>query len=463
MLNIQEAIRSLIQTELNKNTQGLDFEVSLYNVKTNDLLENTLPVGETYAVKQKRFIPVLIEDISGEYADLQNLTASELFINTSFLLPVDNNDFNNIVVEETYQQVATALDQFRIRTNARTLPLGNTKYLLNKDYRLQALNVAQVLASTYVEIGFEFWGSDDGNLLTDVSNNFLLSKVGNDLRFTISGQTHNFPIELRKKYNFYLIYLGDDSLQVNLFDGSTTASHIFENINYNPTNLLLGGTYIAIDKFMFGGNIFSTPLPVYDLRNFKTYQPVIGNAGMVSLSDPFYKVTPTYEFGSVGNIVLGFAVPNPTTNQFTMGNGLNYQQFELSMTAFITDSVFVGNDVRYFLDDIEIFPFFRDESFVSETDPSQVVSQQLTKHTVTQSVIGREYSIYFKDETKLLKIMEKFSSLSPNPNEVFTLKIQYPLFEREYPVIITQASFGISNSQPISISVKLDLASNILL
>jgi hypothetical protein len=174
-------------------------------------------------------------------------------------------------------------------------------------------------------------------------------------------------------------------------------------------------------------------------------------------------VTPTYEFGSIGNIVLGFSVPNPTTNQFTMGNGLNYQQFELNMTGFVTDSVFVGNDVRYFLDDIEIFPFFRDESFVSETDPSQVVSQQLTKHTVTQSAIGREYSIYFKDEIKLLKIMEKFSSLSPNPNEVFTLKIQYPLFEREYPVIITQTAFGISNNQPISISIKLELASNILL
>lgn len=463
MLNIQEAIKSLIQTELNKNTQGLNFEVSLYNVKTNDLLENTLPVGDTYATQQKRFIPVLIEDISGEYADLQNLTASELFINASMLIPVDNNDFNNIVVEETYQRVATALDQFRIRTNARTLPLGSPKYLLNKDYRLQALNIALVLASSYVELGFELWGEDNGPILTDTSNNFLLSKVGNNLRFAISNQTHDFPIQLRKRYGVFIFDLGDSSLQVSVFDGVNTDVHIFNNVNYDPDNLIFGGSYMAVDRFTFGGNTFSTPLPVYDLRNFKTYQPVIGNANMVSLSDPFFKVTPTYEFGSVGNAVLGFSVPNPTSNQFTMGNGLNYQQFQFNLTAFVTDKVFVGNDVKYFLDGVEIFPFFRDESFVSETDPSQVVSQQITKHTVTQSALGREYSIYFTDDIKLLKLAEKVSSLTPNPNEVFTLKIQYPLFEREYPVIITQTAFGISNSQPISISVKFELASNILM
>ena len=462
MLNIQEAIRSLIQTELNKNTQGLDFEVSLYSVKTNDILENTIPIANTYATEQKRFIPVLIESVTGEYADLQNLTASELFVNLSFLVPVDDRDFNNIVIEETYKKVAEALDQFRIRTNARTLPLGNPKYLLNKDYRLQALNVALVLARSYIELDFEFWGEDDGNVLTDTSNNILLRKIGNNLRFTISNQNIDFPIQLNKKYNVTIFDIGDNSVQISLFDGSTPTIQVLSNVTYNPGNLILGGSYLAMERFVFGGNVFGSPAPVYDLRNFKTYIPVVGNSNMVSLSDPFFKVTPVYEFGNLGNIVLGFSVPNPTSNQFTMGNGLNYQQFELGMTAFVTDSVFVGNDIKYFLDGVEIFPFFREESFVSETDPSQVVSQPLTKHTVTQSAIGREYSIFFKDDVKLLKLFEKFSSLDPNPNEVFTLKIQYPLFERTYPVIITQTGFGITNNQPVSLSIKFDLASNIL-
>jgi hypothetical protein len=463
MLNIQEAIRSLVQQELNKNTQGLDFEVSLYNVKTNDLLENTLTVGNTYATEQKRFIPVLIEDISGEYADLQNLTASELFINTSFLIPVDNTDLNNIVIEETYQKVATALDQFRVRTNARTLPLGTPKYLLNKDYKLQALNIPKVLASSYIELDFSFWGEEDGLVLTDTSNNFSLIKLGNNLRFTLSNQTFDYPIQLNKQYNVIIFDTGDNTVQISFFDGSTATIEVLSNVTYNPQNLVLGGSYLSMRRFTFGGNVFGSPAPVYDLRNFKTYQPVVGTADMVSLSSTLFKVTPVYEFGSTGNVVLGFSVPNPTSNQFTMGNGLNYQQFELSMTAFVTDSVFVGNDVRYFLDAVEIFPFFRDESFVSETDPSQVVSQQITKHTVVQSAIGREYSIYFKNDVKLLELFEKFSSLNPNPNQVFNFKIEYPLFERQYPVLITQTGFGISNSQPISISIKFELASNILI
>ena len=454
MLNIQEAIRSLIQEELNKNTQGLDFEVSLYNVKTNDLLENTLPISNTYATQQKRFIPVLIEEISGEYADLQNITASETFINASLLIPVDDQDFNNIVVEETYKKVALSMDEMRERINARNLPLGDVTYTLNKDYRLKVLNDTETFASSLIELDIKFWDEEDGMVLTDDSI-LTLEKQGDQLVFSLDGVNYNKQIDTSKRYIIFIQDLGGNEVKIEVSDGSSTTTEILQNVNYDLDDLILGGTYLEIKRLSVG----STSGFVLDLRDFKNYTFVEGDLTLIDKTN----VTPTYELGSIGSIVLGFSIPNPTTNQFTMGNGLNYQQFELNMTGFITDSVFVGNEVKYFLDGVEIFPFFRDESFVSETDPSQVVGQQITKHTATQSALGREYSIYFKNDAKLLKLAEKITSLTPNPNEVFTLKIQYPLFEREYPVIVTQGALGISNNQPISISVKFDLASNILL
>jgi len=85
MINLQKAIRDVLQEEFDKNTEGLIFDVSLYSVKSNSFLEQELPVGDTYAVQQKRFIPVLIEEINGTYANLKNLTAAEAIVNATFL------------------------------------------------------------------------------------------------------------------------------------------------------------------------------------------------------------------------------------------------------------------------------------------------------------------------------------------------------------------------------------------
>lgn len=168
------------------------------------------------------------------------------------------------------------------------------------------------------------------------------------------------------------------------------------------------------------------------------------------------------ETGSLGHISFGFSLPNPTTNQFTFGNGLNYQQYELVMTAFVSDNVYVGQEVEYYLDDVEIFPFYRDEGFTSDLDPAQIITQQSTRFITSQSVISKEFTVYYTQNKKLKDILEKISSENMNPNEVFRLKIKYPLFTKEYDVIISQAGLNITNNMPIAISIKLDLADNIL-
>ena len=455
MLNIQEAIRSLIQKELNKNTQGLDFGVSLYSVKTNDLLENTLPVGDTYATQQKRFIPVLIEEISGEYADLQNLTASEVFINLSLLIPVDNQDFNNIVIEETYQKVALALDELRIRTNARKLPLGEPIFQKEPDYRLKVLNETNMLSSDFIKFSFSIFENVNKTFVRD-NGLFEVELLNNKIRLNLFGQFVEHPFQVGTRYSVEILKETSETVTVKISGGNlndTVETLNIVGLEYN--DITFGGLVMAFSEITLGTNSNSLSLK---LNDFQDYQPVIGNISDLDLS----QTTKVYTIGDVGTIVFGYSIPNPTTNQFTMGNGLNYQQFELNMTGFVTDTVFVGNEVRYFLDNVEIFPFFRDETFVSETDPSQVVGQQITKHTAVQSILGREYSFYYKNQTKLTDLAKKITSEEPNPNEVFRFRIEYPFFTREYFVIITQGSLGISNNQPISISLKFDLASNIL-
>lgn len=458
MIQLQKAIRNVIQNELNKNNQGLFFEVSLYNVKTNSFLENEIPLNDTYALERKRFIPVVIEEIGGEYADLQNLTAVEAYINMSFLIPTDETDFNNMAVDETFEKVSIALDDFRQKTLANNLPLGESKYIVGNDYKIKILNDTKTFSSDFISFDCEFVNYQNGNLLSDEID-FTVETLDGEIVFTKESETFSFPYELNKQYVIRVESENSGTnMNVEVRDGFSVNSETLTNITYNLKDLVFGGNFFKTTDLRIGSSPSSSNI-VLIINDFKTLEPTQGEEDSFEIlsSDEVQKI------GSLGNVVFGFSISNPTSNQFTMANGMNYQQFELSLSSFVSDSVFVGNQVKYFLDEHEIFPIYRDESYASETDPSQVVGQQITKHTATQTALSREYTIYYKYDKKLNELVEKIVSEEPLPNEVYTLKVKYPLVTKEYKVIITQGGLGITNNTPISISVKLDLASNILL
>jgi hypothetical protein len=441
MIQLQKAIRDTLQDEFNKNTQGLHFEVSLYNVKSNDLLENTERIENTYATEQKRFIPVVIEDISGEYADLQNVTTTNATINMSLLIPTDEMDYNNIVVEETFEKVGIALDELRQRLQAETLPLGKRLTLIGENYELGIKSNSP----KFIDIYATFPDESDGMIIeNDVMS---LEKDGNSIKLTLNNVSESISYDVDKEYKITIEKDGNE-LILSLNEFSKTID--------NQT------TFDYSDDFTFGGALMRVrKVELYDdpnnkiivINDLKTFEGT--SLSDITITNAKYPI----EVGSIGSMTLGFSIPNPTTNQVTFGNGLNYQVFQLDLTAFITDNVFVGNVVEYYIDDVRIFPIYRDEPFVSETDASQVIGEQITKHTATQSVLSREYTVFLKEDRKLLKLAQKITREDPDPNELFAFKIVYPLFEREYVMILTQGALGITNNQPISISFKLDLAS----
>lgn len=458
MIQIQKAIRDRIQTELNKNTQGINFEVSLYNVKTNDLLENTEVVNNTYATRQKRFVPFLIESIDGEYADLQNLTALEASINASFMIPTDSQDFNNMFIDETFEKVSIALDELRQRTLANNLPLGDVSYMLPKGFRLKALNNTTPFNDTYIRLKIKFKDNSSGDILNGGSS-LLVKREDEKLSFNSQGsEIYTFDTTSEVEYDIYIYYLGNNDLQISIFDGSTTTTEIIQNVTFSLDDLILGGMFLEIKNWTVGSISSGIITNTLVIEDFVDLVPTVGSESLIDTQNAKGALIK----GELGTVAFGFSLPNPTTNQFTFGNGLNYQQFDLFISSFITDSVFVGNDIKYYLNEHRIFPIYRDEPFVSETDASQVVGQQITKHTATQSIISREYTVYLKQESDLITLAEKITSLTPNPNEVFTLRVEYPMFERTYNVIVTQGALGINNNAPVSLSLKFDLASNIL-
>jgi hypothetical protein len=359
----------------------------------------------------------------------------------SLLIPTDEMDYNNIVVEETFEKVGIALDELRQRLQAETLPLGKRLTLIGENYELGIKSNSP----KFIDIYATFPDESDGMIIeNDVMS---LEKDGNSIKLTLNNVSESISYDVDKEYKITIEKDGNE-LILSLNEFSKTID--------NQT------TFDYSDDFTFGGALMRVrKVELYDdpnnkiivINDLKTFEGT--SLSDITTTNAKYPI----EVGSIGSMTLGFSIPNPTTNQVTFGNGLNYQVFQLDLTAFITDNVFVGNVVEYYIDDVRIFPIYRDEPFVSETDASQVIGEQITKHTATQSVLSREYTVFLKEDRKLLKLAQKITREDPDPNELFAFKIVYPLFEREYVMILTQGALGITNNQPISISFKLDLAS----
>jgi hypothetical protein len=441
MIQFQKAIRDTLQEELNKNTQGLNFEVSLYSVKSNDLLENTERVENTYATEQKRFIPVIIEDISGDFADLQNVTTTDATINLSILIPTDEKDFQNILVEETFENVSLELDNLRKRLQAETLTLGDKLTLIGKNYLLKL----ESTSPRYIDLYLTFPDKSDGMIIkNDVMS---LEKANNLIKLTLNGVSTSLSYESEKEYRIRLENF-DNTITLSLDDVSVEIDNI-NPFNYD-SQFEFGGALMRVRKIEMYDDPNNKPIVINNLKTLEGIYEI-----NIDATNAKYPI----EVGSIGSMTLGFSIPSPTTNQVTFGNGLNYQIFQLDLSAFVTDNVFVGNIVEYYIDDVRVYPIFRDEPFATETDSAQVIGDQITRHTATQSILSREYTVFLKEDQKLLDLAEKITNENPNPNELFTFKVVYPLFQREYTMIITQGALGITNNQPISISFKLDLAS----
>lgn len=457
MIQLQKALQERLQTELDKNTQGLDFEVSLYSVKTNSLLENQLPVEDTYATQQKRFIPVIIEDISGDYADLTDLTAIEANINTSILIPVDSTDFNNMVIDETFETVAEALDTFIQRNLTKKLPLGDTEYVISDEYKFD-IDLSELPSSVYFKYDFKFVDNSEGELLLLQFNDvtFKITKTQDEI-LLYEDDTIVYQENYSLNQTFSIAYQEQITTQRFWINKNIDETPDY-SVNEGSTKQLIrfGGCYCRPVEF----GVYGSPTSqIVKINNFLTFDDQLGYVEIFENKE----ITAVSETGSLGHVTLGFSLPNPTTNQFTFGNGLNYQQYELNMRAFVSDKVFVGQEVKYYLNDLQIFPFYRDEGFTSDMDPAQIISKQVTKFTASQSVLNKEFSVYYTEKKIFKDLLKKITSETLNPNEVFKFKIQYPLFTQEYDVIISQGGTNITNNMPIAISLKFDLADSILL
>ena len=434
MINLQYEYAKLIQEELDKNTQGLRFEVSLNNLKSDSDLQRFLRVPNTYANELKRYIPVVIETFDGDFAELENMSAAEYFANMTMLIPTDDFDVNNQVIEETFVLVSQALNEMSKRTRAKVFPLGDVCYVLPKGNSVE-FDLTSVNAVNF-DLEIEFTNKETQDILETLD-----VKLTKDAQFVKLG-TNNIlqDYETYKRYTFNF-RREQGSYKVGV-DGGEGIDTLIEDND-------LGSVIKLLAEY---NKIYSIKIYDEDLEKL-----IVADDFTILSGDGVVK------WGSEGTVTLNFSLPRRLTNQMTLGE-YNYQEFEVNTSGSYNDKAFVGQHIEYYLNDVRIFPVSRDEGYIGEPDNARFLgSNKGNRSVIEQTSIGKEYAVYYIPEPKVINLLEQITNESPNANTLYELKIIYPLFSREHKTVISQGGLSIVNSTPIGISFALEIADDDIL
>lgn len=416
------------------------YEVSLHDVKTNSDIVKPVPIENTYLLERKRLIPIVISDILGDYVNLKGNEVVEGSMVAQLLIPTDKRDINNTLIEETFQNVSDTIYQLIKNGLGKTYPLGDTKYYVGDEYSVQ-FNASVPTKVEELAVKFKYISADDLLLIGNVQEAFGLM-VDNDelivnlptvdtvnLGTLVEGET--YEIKIKKDGNDADIYLNDE-----LEDTIEDAYNTIDAVNFYKFQNFIGQLdYIILNN---------------DIYNIFDYEGELGEDWVVT---PNNRET-LFESGSQGNITFDFTLPNPIGNQFTMGEGLNYQNYSIEIGITVTEDIFMGNQARYFIDDVEVFPFTRSHGMGSEPETSQLVGGKTADTVINDNSITKEFTLYYKPKKKIIELMKHIVKIEEQ-NKTFELKEVYPFFTTTKKVVITDGGLSPISGSPFTYSFSV--------
>ena len=473
MIHLQKKIRDALQKEFDKNTKGINFEVSLYNTKSNANLTKEYDIENTYHTEQKRYVPIIIQDIFGDYVPIENSTILEGNITSTMLIPTESEDINETLISEHTENILEALDEIRMNNTGKSTPVGDIQHFVPE---------SQISYSPSILNGIRLKGRfiADG-LLASFGDSYTFELTKEDgllTMYTIEGDNTRTPrvsLSLDDKPRQIIAYTksiaGNNIFCELIVDSARKTAAFFSETQFSETQgMSLTNKLMLIESLQIFNaedvNISSTlaQLKTYIdsmsgiyIKEFSTGENLEQVAGYnyEIIGEPFAS-------GAFGSIQLEFSVPNPSTNVFTFANGLNYQEFLLSWGLTYSDNVFNGNDIKYFLDGIRIYPTHRSSGVASIQNSAQKINATTSKTINEENVMSKDFTLYWDYSPKTLELFEYLTDLNIEQNKVFKLKEKYPLFTREYDVIITEGGFSPTMNTPIQVSISVALAEDIL-
>ena len=451
--HIQEVFKKILleaEEEMRDPSDQFLYEVSLYNTRIDSDIHKEIPLDNSYLNKSKRIIPIVIQGIEGDFTNLPNVTVLEGSLVASLFIPVESNDMNNNEILERFENISKTFDKMRQNNLGKAIPLGDIRTIITEDYRL--ITTYGSSAVSEIDINVIFNDVSKGVLFRDrfeVTNTFNIYLDDGDLKVNYPRNTEKLsvPVEKDTQYNIQTLVDGDEyvllinSEEEGRFEITEAMSDsagfefkdFFGEVKYY--SFKLDNEEVFIDNLYDDGSI--TNLGVQWTITNRDNSVVIGEHGYVSFE---------------------FTLPNPITGQVTFENGINYQEFLVEMGITVNGDVFSGSQVRYFIDDIELYPLTRNHAYTTDVDQDFKVSEFTSKGIIIDNAFLHALTLYYQPIPKVIQLIKHITNPQVEQNKVFKFKVIFPLFTREYDVLVKMGGTEPIAVNPITFSIELELA-----
>jgi hypothetical protein len=482
MIETYQAIRKLLDEQLNGNTSGIKFDVSLFN--SDEINYETSENGITY-----KTIPAHIINIDGDFLNVPNTSTLSATIDVELDMFV--GDVDKLPVDEQYRwetvdyiPAIEILNDFRAANLAKVVPLGDTYLRMGGEDSTVLFQTTTEYDYNTIYFEVDIFNTDAETLLFAYADGdtqdevMLLAKDDSNITLTyFQDYSTQLPIQVFSISIPYTIGLNKLLIARNIATPNTVyftngtneqvAETDFTNLNFgdviigrttgfegNIIELIMTESQISsIDVtsiYASASTFFSNPTFRLGYVDRYTVKDLQGNA-FVTDKD---KINNCILIGSEGQMSIGFNSIIPMTDIRWFDEGKPRQMFSLAMDVVISKDMLFGNNFEYFLTvdskEEQIYPLDRQHSFAGETSGVQYINGTYGVNTIEENMKGLTLSFLYKPTKIINKLVKHLTSNTLYQNEEYTLKIKYPFHEEEYDLLIDKGGIS-TNMNEISV------------
>jgi hypothetical protein len=148
------------------------------------------------------------------------------------------------------------------------------------------------------------------------------------------------------------------------------------------------------------------------------------------------------------------------TDSYTF-KGHDYVNFIFNIYTRIGEGFIFGNQVKYYLDDVELTPTTRQTDLIKSPDTNQVLNSSTSTTIIKENVKKTVLSFYYMNDYVYHVLAEEIET-DTYQNRVYDLKIVYPGFEITRKVLLESGSINNPIGDFSNITVVFTKASEVL-
>ena len=462
----QISLKEFLATKLNDNPYNIVFNTNIFQNIDDDEFSETNKVDNTYTTLTTRRVPTMITGMTGEYIPIPNLNGTNNSVEIVFDLAID--DMTGIdedgFLPVNYDNTLLAIDNFKKTILANYFPLGTSNLMMGgEDSTIVGVN-GLPLDAKFIYLKFNPKNNSVENILQGSSlTNSKLYKSSSEVIFDIiAGTSISVPYVINTEMEITISY-DLPTTTWSITNGTDTDSVVNSTLT-NFNTLTLGystGIECVLNRLVIDSETYTeidtTTTYNIDLDTWND-KDIVLNSGDSSHT---FTINNSILYGSDGNAVFQ-VYPLAVLGDYEAKNGINYRSFSLQLEAMVGDDFIFGNNFEYYLNDIQVFPVDRNHTFALDTQGRQGINENLMTFVGSESALDWTQSFFYQPTKFLTSLVKKITTGDVSQNTVYTLKVQYPFWNKEYRVVIEGGGINTDINSITTFSLQFKLADDIL-